>query len=110
MALLREIGAYLVDIHGQTEHLSLLDVRAHLGLLDRFAVVEDLLASYRQTYAALQAVRRELDELRRAQADSERRIEMFTFQAEEIELARLKPGEPAQMEQSPRHPLSLYLW
>ncbi|MCG2785877.1 MAG: DNA repair protein RecN [Anaerolineae bacterium] len=99
VALLREIGAYLVDIHGQTEHLSLLDVRAHLGLLDRFAVVEDLLASYRQTYAALQTVRRELDELRRAQADSERRIEMFTFQAEEIELARLKPGEDEELRQ-----------
>lgn len=99
VALLREIGAYLVDIHGQTEHLSLLDVRAHLGLLDRFAAVEDLLASYRQTYVALQTVRRELDELRRAQADSERRIEMFTFQAEEIELARLKPGEDEELRQ-----------
>lgn len=99
VALLREIGAYLVDIHGQTEHLSLLDVHAHLGLLDRFATVEDLLASYRQTYAALQTVRRELDELRRAQADSERRIEMFTFQAEEIEMARLKPGEDEELRQ-----------
>ncbi len=99
VALLREIGAYLVDIHGQTEHLSLLDVRAHLGLLDRFATVENLLVSYRQTYAALQTVRRELDELRRAQADSERRIEMFTFQAEEIEMARLKPGEDEELRQ-----------
>ena len=99
VALLREIGAYLVDIHGQTEHLSLLDVRAHLGLLDRFAGVDSLLAHYRQTYTALQAVRRELDELRRAQADSERRIEMLTFQAEEIESARLKPGEDEELRQ-----------
>lgn len=99
VALLREIGAYLVDIHGQTEHLSLLDVRAHLGLLDRFAGVDSLLTHYRQTYTALQAVRRELDELRRAQADSERRIEMLTFQAEEIESARLKPGEDEELRQ-----------
>ena len=99
VALLREIGAYLVDIHGQTEHLSLLDVRAHLGLLDRFAGVDSLLVHYRQTYTALQAVRRELDELRRAQADSERRIEMLTFQAEEIESARLKPGEDEELRQ-----------
>ena len=35
--LLKELGALLVDIHGQSEHLSLLDTRAHLGLLDRFA-------------------------------------------------------------------------
>jgi DNA repair protein RecN (Recombination protein N) len=99
VTLLREIGAFLVDIHGQTEHLSLLDVRAHLGLLDRFATVENTLAAYRQTYTALQAVRRELDDLRRAQADSERRIEMLTFQAEEIESARLKPGEDEELRQ-----------
>jgi DNA repair protein RecN (Recombination protein N) len=99
VALLREIGAYLVDIHGQTEHLSLLDVRAHLGLLDRFAGVEDLLAGYRQTYSSLQAVRRELETLRRTQADSERRIEMLSFQAEEIESARLKPGEDEELRQ-----------
>jgi len=93
VALLREVGAFLVDIHGQTEHLSLLDFRAHLGLLDRFAGVDSLLASYRQTYSALQTLRRELAELRAAQADSARRIEMYTFQVEEIESARLKPGE-----------------
>jgi len=97
VTLLREIGAWLVDIHGQTEHLSLLDTRAHLGLLDRFASVEPLLTAYRQTYTQLQAVRRDLSELRAAQADADRRIEMFTFQAEEIEAARLKPGEDEEL-------------
>jgi DNA repair protein RecN (Recombination protein N) len=99
VTLLKEIGAYLVDIHGQTEHLSLLDTRAHLGLLDRFADVDFLLGDYRQTYTRLQSDRRELDELRAAQADADRRIEMLTFQAEEIEAARLKPGEEAELRQ-----------
>lgn len=99
VTLLREIGAFLVDIHGQTEHLSLLDVRAHLGLLDRFANVENILAVYRQTYTTLQAIRRELDDLRRVQADSERRMEMLAFQAEEIESARIKPGEDEELRQ-----------
>jgi DNA repair protein RecN (Recombination protein N) len=97
VTLLREVGAFLVDIHGQTEHLSLLDVRAHLGLLDRFAAVDSALGSYRQTYIALQALRKELTELRHAQADADRRIEMLTFQAEEIESARLKPGEDEEL-------------
>jgi DNA repair protein RecN (Recombination protein N) len=97
VTLLREIGAFLVDIHGQTEHLSLLDSRTHLGLLDRFAEVESLQTSYRQTYTQLQALRRELGNLRAAQADSARRIEMLTFQAEEIESARLKPGEDEEL-------------
>ena len=97
VALLREVGAFLVDIHGQTEHLSLLDSRFHLGLLDRFANVDSILTSYRQTYSALQALRRELGELRAAQVDADRRIEMLTFQAEEIESARLKPGEDEEL-------------
>ena len=97
VSLMKEIGAFLVDIHGQTEHLSLLDTRAHLGLLDRFASVDSLLGAYRQTYTRLQAVRRELGELRAAQADADRRIEMLTFQAEEIEAARLKPGEEEEL-------------
>src|SRR5690349_6592416 len=79
VAVLKEIGAFLVDIHGQTEHLSLLDVRAHLGLLDRFAGVDTLLGDYRQSYSQLQALRRELNELRAAQADADRRLEMLTF-------------------------------
>ncbi len=99
VALLKEIGAFLVDIHGQTEHLSLLDVRAHLGLLDRFAGVDSLLADYRQTYSQLQALRRDLNELRAAQADSDRRLEMLTFQAEEIDSASLKPGEDEALRQ-----------
>ncbi len=37
LALMKELGEMLVDIHGQSEHLSLLNVRAHLALLDRYA-------------------------------------------------------------------------
>ncbi len=97
LSLLREVGAALVDIHGQSEHLSLLDPRAHLGLLDRFADVASLLADYRKTYHALIDLRRELTDLRAAQADAVRRTEMLTFQAEEIEAARLKKGEDEEL-------------
>jgi DNA repair protein RecN (Recombination protein N) len=97
--LLKELGALLVDIHGQSEHLSLLDTRAHLGLLDRFASVGPTLSAYRETYRQLQSVRRELKELREAQADAERRTELLTYQADEIEAARLKPGEEDELRQ-----------
>jgi DNA repair protein RecN (Recombination protein N) len=96
-ALLRELGGLLVDIHGQSEHLSLLDTRAHLGLLDRFAGVEKELADYRTTYQKLGAVRKELKEALAAQQDAERRTEMLTYQAEEIESARLKSGEDEEL-------------
>ncbi|MCQ3938446.1 MAG: DNA repair protein RecN [Chloroflexi bacterium] len=97
VGLLKEIGALLVDIHGQAEHLSLLDPRAHLGLLDRFADVSKPLNEYRQTYHALLTLRHELSELRKAQSDAERRIEMLTYQVEEIEAAKLKVGEDEEL-------------
>jgi len=99
LTLLRELGELLVDIHGQSEHLSLLNVRAHLGLLDRYAGVESLLAVYRERYDRLQGIRRELHELRQAQADAERRTELLTYQTEEIEAGRLRPGEDEELRQ-----------
>ena len=97
VGLLRELGALLIDIHGQAEHLSLLDPRAHLGLLDRYAEVAKPLSDYRQSYQSLLGLRRELSELRKAQSDAERRTEMLTYQVEEIELAHLKTGEDEEL-------------
>ncbi|MHB8777991.1 MAG: DNA repair protein RecN [Anaerolineales bacterium] len=97
VGLLKELGALLIDIHGQAEHLSLLDSRAHLGLLDRYAEVAIPLKEYRQTYQALLNLRRELNDLQKAQADAERRTETLTYQAEEIEAANLKTGEEEEL-------------
>jgi DNA repair protein RecN (Recombination protein N) len=97
VSLLKELGALLVDIHGQSEHLSLLDTHAHLGLINRYADVGDALKEYRVSYHKLLAARHELKELRQAQTDAERRIEFLTYQAEEIEAAGLKPGEDDEL-------------
>ena len=98
--LLRELGEYLVDVHGQSEHLSLLRVSQHLGMLDRYAssLPGSQLAPRRwkliaQTYQRLQKRARELEEIRQAERDAARRIDMLTFQIKEIEAARLHPGE-----------------
>jgi DNA repair protein RecN (Recombination protein N) len=99
VSLLRELGALLIDIHGQAEHLSLLDPRAHLGLLDRFAEVTPLLEEYRQSYRALLETRRRLNELRTLQSDADRRLELLTYAVEEIEAARLKVGEEQELRQ-----------
>ena len=99
LSILRELGQYLVDIHGQSEHLSLLNVRAHLGLLDRFANDDDLLETYQKVYRRLQSVRQELVSLREAEADAERRIDLLSYQIHEIETARLQPGEEESLRQ-----------
>jgi DNA repair protein RecN (Recombination protein N) len=97
LSLLKELGEILVDIHGQSEHLSLRNMHAHLGLLDRYANVESVQTDYRKAYQNLLSLRRELHDLRAAQRDAERRTEMLTFQAEEIEAARLRRGEDEEL-------------
>ncbi len=97
VGLLDEIGEYLVDVHGQSEHLSLLRVRQHLGLLDSYAGVEAEFSAYRKTYQRLQAVRHELVELRQAESEAARRMDILTYQINEIEAARLRPGEEEEL-------------
>lgn len=97
LALLKSLGEYLIDLHGQSEHLSLLRVPNHLSLLDRFAEADKELLEYKQTYLALTTVRRELNELKEAEADAARRLELLTFQVNEIEAAALSPDEEQQL-------------
>ncbi len=97
--LLREVGGFLVDIHGQSEHLSLLNTKTHLGLLDRFADFEDDLQAYRKDYHQLQGVRRELARLRQAEQDAAKKSELLAFQAGEIEAAHLQPEEEDELRQ-----------
>lgn len=96
-SLLRDLGAYLIDIHGQSEHLSLLNVRMHLNLLDRYAGSEDLLAGYRQTYQKLSGIRKSLEALRKSEQDAARLTDLLNYQAQEIEAALLKPGEEEEL-------------
>jgi len=99
VGLLREIGAQLVDIHGQSEHLSLLNVKKHLSLLDRFAVTSELLEDYHSCYRTWQGIRHELDQLRRLERDADRRMELLSFQIEEIEAAKPLVGEEQELKE-----------
>ena len=91
--LMKELGQFLVDIHGQSEHLSLLNVRQHQALLDRYAGNEAALAAYQETYRQLLACRRDLDAVRQAEQDAERRVDLLNYQVQEIDAAALAPGE-----------------
>ncbi|MEJ2706082.1 MAG: DNA repair protein RecN [Anaerolineales bacterium] len=103
LSLLREVGEYLVDLHGQSEHLSLLKVSRHQDMLDSFAAADPQLSfdqvfnAYRQTYNRLQSVRRELKQLRQTEKDSARRSDLLDYQINEIEAARLRPEEEEQL-------------
>ena len=102
-SLLRELGEYLIDVHGQSEHLSLLRVSHHMNLLDNYlvtlegAAAQGALEAYRKTYLSLQVVKKELDALHQAEQDAARRTDILTYQIKEIETARLHPGEEEEL-------------
>ena len=93
VAVLVELGEHLVDIHGQSEHLSLMRVNQHLGLLDRFANTGSSLDDYQSVYRELRQVQGNLQRLRQIDLEADKRRELLAFQVEEIELAALQEGE-----------------
>jgi len=97
--LLSEIGEQLVDIHGQSEHLSLLRVQKHLYLLDQYADSQEALQAYRATYRELLKVRKELKTLRDEERQAKERIDLLEYQIDEIEKANLEPGEEEELKQ-----------
>jgi DNA repair protein RecN (Recombination protein N) len=97
LAVLREVGEALVDIHGQSEHLSLLRPREHVNLLDRYADSWELRQQFSAWVGQLRDVRKELSELLRSEAELARRADMLKFQVEEIRAAKLKPGEETEL-------------
>ncbi len=99
LSLIRALGEFLVDIHGQSEHLSLLNVREHLHLLDRFAGAGVELETYRSVYRELRRVQKDLAALRQSEQDAARRIDLLEYQVQEIENARLRPGEEEELRQ-----------
>lgn len=97
LALLKSLGEYLIDLHGQSEHLSLLRVQSHLHLLDRYAEVETKLTDYQKIYMQLSKTRKELADLRQAESDTARKVELLKFQVDEIDSAALESGEEEKL-------------
>ena len=93
VSLLKEVGEYLVDMHGQSDHLSLLKVNQHIKLLDRFAKISLPLENYRKTYRELTKINRELNKLKQNEQDAARLADLLTYQINEINAANLKVGE-----------------
>lgn len=91
--LLKEIGELILDLHGQSEHLSLLRVREHLNLLDRFADTSELLLAYKTVYQELGSVQKELHQLKMAESEAARRLDLLDYQINEITSAHLDPRE-----------------
>jgi DNA repair protein RecN (Recombination protein N) len=97
LSILEEIAQALIDIHGQSEHLSLLQVRQHQVFLDRYAGLDEQREALATEVRQLRRVRQELADLQRDAQHLARRLDQLSFQVEEIQAAQLKPGEEAEL-------------
>ncbi len=96
--LLQDIGALLVDIHGQSGHLSLLDKEQHLDFLDGYAHTWGLRHNFSARASELHQVKRELQALSLAAQDLTRRTELLNFQIDEIRRAELRGEEEEELQ------------
>ena len=98
-AVVRDISAGLLSIHGQHDSQSLTNPALHLGLLDQYAQNRDLFADYYRRYRELVTVKRQLDALNASEADKQRKIEALTAEIDAIDAAALQPGEEKNLQE-----------
>lgn len=96
---LKQIGAFLVEIHGQGDQASLYDVSSHTAMLDAFAGNSKLLVDVADAYSSWLAVRSELASLKKDESEKLQLIDILRFQVEEIKRVSPQPGEDDSLEE-----------
>ncbi len=94
---LQQIGELLVDVHGQSEHVSLLRPYTHVDLLDQYAGLSKERREMADLVGRLRAVQKELRDLQRDERELARRADLLTYQVEEIEKAGAQPDEDTEL-------------
>lgn len=97
LAVLKNVSASLVTIHGQTDTLALTDPEKQLEILDLYSENRDLLLEYSEKYKALVDIRAEIKELSEKESERERLIEILEYQIADIDALSLKDGEEEEL-------------
>lgn len=98
IAVLKQVGDHLVDLHGQHDHQLLLKEENHALVLDRFDDIRPLLKVYREEYEQMVSLKQELRILQKRERDLADKMELYEFQFRELEAASLDPEEEEAME------------
>ncbi len=93
VSLLKELGSYLVNIHGQHDGVLLLDPRRHLGYLDEFALLDELKTKYSLSYDSVKEKRDRLSELRLKEMQKTERLTELQTALKELDDCALREGE-----------------
>ena len=97
-AVLRELCGGLININGQHDSVGLLNPAHHLSILDDYAQNAKLYQEYYVLYRSLVKVKKELDAMITDEAEKQRRIDLLSYQVQEIEEAGLAAGEEQTLE------------
>lgn len=95
---LAQFSSFLVDIHGQHEHQSLMKVSEHRKYLDSRAGINAEVEEFTKKYALLVAKRKQLNEYSMSDSERLRKLDMMTFAIQEISEAKLKKNEDIELE------------
>lgn len=93
VAALKELGEYLINIHGQNDNLELMNPALHIVYIDALADIGERLAAYRGLYRELRAVEEELSSADTDEGERLRRMDLLSFQITELEDADITVGE-----------------
>ena len=93
VAALKELGEYLINIHGQNDNLELMNPALHIVYIDALADIADKLAAYRRLYRELRSVEDELNSADTDEAERLRKMDLLSFQISELEDADISVGE-----------------
>lgn len=97
VGVLKQIGAELMSIHGQQDSRELLDNETHIHYIDALAGNEDVIARYNDTYSRLISLKSQINKLSGDDEEKARRIDILSYQIDEIEKAEINPGEWEQL-------------
>lgn len=98
ISVLRQVGDFLVDLHGQHDHQLLLKEENHRGVIDGFGEILPLLDDYQKSYKKMLHLQEELRDLKKKEQEFEEKIELYRFQVQELDEAELDPNEEEELE------------
>lgn len=98
IAVLKQVGDHLVDLHGQHDHQLLLKDENHIDVIDRLDSVQPVKEEYQAEYKRMFTLQKELYDLKRRERELKEKTELYQFQVKELEDAQLNAFEEEELE------------
>ena len=96
-SILKELGSYLINIHGQHDNQALMSPEKHINFIDSFGLLEGEISKYRELFSQMQDIKRELSKISTDETAKAQRIDILEYQINEISSANLIEDEEEQL-------------